>query len=338
VRILVYSNTYHPAIGGQETVAKLLVSALVRRGHQVSVLCECAGPDIVEDVAVFRSPPLRKRLNLVRSCDRQIIVGASLKGALPSLLLRSQPIIWHQTWLPASEPVYTAALRRLLLRLSLNVAPSQALANRVSRRTVVINNAYDSGVFESGENGVPRHDLLFVGRLVSDKGVTLLLDALAELRRRNLTPSLSIVGAGPEADPLRDRVNSLGLNDRVRFLGSKSGLELAAVYQTHKILVVPSVWAEPFGIVALEGMACGCIVIGSNAGGLPEAIGSCGLTFKPLDPIDLANQIELVLSDRLGPREFETAAQSHLARHTPDAIARRFEQLFDSRAFEYGVA
>ena len=78
----------------------------------------------------------------------------------------------------------------------------------------------------------------------------------------------------------RNKRRALSLAENVSFVGPKSGDGLAEILNQHQILVVPSRWAEPFGIVAVEGIACGCVVVGSVAGGLPEAIGGCGVNFS----------------------------------------------------------
>ncbi len=89
----------------------------------------------------------------------------------------------------------------------------------------------------------------------------------------------------------------------------------------HRCLVVPSRWAEPFGIVALEGVASGCIVIGSNAGGLPEAIGPGGVTFPNGDTNSLAERMkEAMTSIQLNRLDVE----SHLDIHRGLGIAQKY--------------
>jgi glycosyltransferase involved in cell wall biosynthesis len=88
----------------------------------------------------------------------------------------------------------------------------------------------------------------------------------------------------------------------------------------HRILVVPSRYDEPFGIVALEGIACGCLVIGSRGGGLKEAIGPCGLTFDNGDAAGLAGLLEAALAD---PGRFLPSPQvvaEHLSLHRSEHV------------------
>src|ERR1044071_8621228 len=108
---------------------------------------------------------------------------------------------------------------------------------------------------------------------------------------------LTIAGDGPEREPLETQAVKLGLQSRVEFVGSQSSHQLAELLRQHQILVVPSRWREPFGIVALEGIACGCVIVGSAEGGLAEAIGPCGLTFPNGDARALADILARLLTD-----------------------------------------
>src|SRR2546430_13578700 len=83
-------------------------------------------------------------------------------------------------------------------------------------------------------------------------------------------------GTGQELSPLRKRKQKLGIQHHVIFAGPKRGAELAEILNRHQILVVPSRYDEPFGVVALEGIACGCVVVGSSGGGVPPGLGRCG--------------------------------------------------------------
>jgi len=92
----------------------------------------------------------------------------------------------------------------------------------------------------------------------------------------------------------------------------------------HRVLVVPSRWNEPFGIVALEGMACGCLVVGSEGGGLREAIGAAGLTFPNGEALALADCLRKALTDQQAVQNCHQAAPEHLAVHAPALVAARY--------------
>src|SRR4030095_13115937 len=180
-------------------------------------------------------------------------------------------------------------LKRFLLRYAdASISVSQAMADDLATPSIVIPNHYRDPLFRLLPGVERSEELLFVGRLVSDKGADILLDALAILERTGHARRLTIVGDGPEAARLRDQARSLGLEDRGAFRGTLIGEEWVETLNRHRVLVVPSCYDEPFGIVALEGIACGCVVVGSAGGGLAEAIGPCGRTFKNGDAADLA--------------------------------------------------
>jgi glycosyltransferase involved in cell wall biosynthesis len=172
-------------------------------------------------------------------------------------------------------------------------------------------------------------DLVFVGRLVSDKGCDVLLDALSLLKTRGLTPRLTIVGDGPELPGLRAQALNLKLDEEVEFAGVKRDEELAGLLNAHCILVVPSRWREPFGIVALEGIACGCVVVGSEGGGLKDAIGPCGVTVPNGDAEALADAIARLVTDDQRLDSLRIHAKTHLAAHHPSVVARAYLQVFE---------
>ena len=95
----------------------------------------------------------------------------------------------------------------------------------------------------------------------------------------NLKVSLTVIGAGPELSALKERVTALNLTGRVKFTGGLTGNALVDELRQHKFILIPSKWREPFGVVALEGMAAGCIPIVADGGGLPDAVGNAGVIF-----------------------------------------------------------
>ena len=108
------------------------------------------------------------------------------------------------------------------------------------------------------------------------------------------------------------------------FAGQKVGRELVELMNHHEVIVIPSRWPEPFGIVALEGIACGCIAVGSEQGGLSEAIGNCGLTFRNGDSEELATRLAELLRDSTTREKFRTAVPLHLERFRAQAVAQRY--------------
>jgi glycosyltransferase involved in cell wall biosynthesis len=219
-------------------------------------------------------------------------------------------------------------LKRLILRFGRNIAISEAIARHIGAKSVQIGNPYDQETFRVLPDSRRDLALVFLGRLVSDKGADVLLRALGRLRKMGLAPPLTIIGNGPEEAALRALAAELGLETQVNFADALTGEPLAAMLNRHKILVVPSRWQEPFGIVALEGVACGCVVIGSEQGGLPSAIGPCGSTVPNGDDAALADAIGRLLGDEPLQAEYRAAAAGHLARHTAPAVAAAYLEVF----------
>jgi glycosyltransferase involved in cell wall biosynthesis len=329
MRILISSHFYAPSIGGIETVTALLAEEWIAAGHDVRIITQTSDRSAtqVHPCAVIRNPSLAKLFRQLAWCDLYFQNNISLKTLWPALLLRKPTVITHQTWFPRG---YAGFAKRLACRL---VARTVAISNAVrsdTGGTIVIPNPYQMDIFNEDPKAPRDGDLLFVGRLVSDKGTDLLIDALGVLARRGLHPRLSIVGDGPELKRLQALGEQHGLKHQIGFLGKKGGSELAILLRRHRILIVPSRWEEPFGIVALEGIACGCAVIGSDRGGLPEAIGPCGLLFPNGNAEILAGQLERLLNSEaeLAKVTAPSLRKPHLERHTPEQISSEYLNLF----------
>ena len=130
-------------------------------------------------------------------------------------------------------------------------------------------------------------DLLFVGQLISGKGVQLLLTAMAQMK----TPrTLDVVGTGNMEGELKGLAARLGLADRVRWRGFQEDPQ--AWMRMAKCVVVPSFWQEPYGLVAAEAVALGRPVVAFAIGGLPEACGGKATLVPPGDVNALAQALE----------------------------------------------
>jgi glycosyltransferase involved in cell wall biosynthesis len=97
-------------------------------------------------------------------------------------------------------------------------------------------------------------------------------------------------------------------------------------------MVIPSRWREPFGVVALEGLACGCVVLASDGGGLPDAVGPAGLLFKRGRLADLSRQLcQLIEHGDLRAR-LRQQAPAHLARFQEQIVCSRYLDLLERMA------
>jgi len=242
---------------------------------------------------VYRKPSVGTLINLIKWCDIFFQPNISLKGIWPLFFYKRLYVVSHQTHNYNSDGSITLAgrIKQFVSRFAVNICCSSYIAQLLPSSTTVIPNCYDVDIFKNLHK-VRNKDLIFVGRLVSDKGCDLIIKALADLKNKKIQPNLTIVGLGPEESALKLLVDHYDLKKQVVFAGAKRGLELAGLINEHKIMIVPSIWEEPFGIVALEGLACGCKMIVADVGGLPEAIGKYGELFERQNFYSLAEKIE----------------------------------------------
>ncbi|MBD8078948.1 glycosyltransferase family 4 protein [Cellulosimicrobium arenosum] len=237
-----------------------------------------------------------------------------------------------------------AEIRRTLDRAGAIVCVSTYLADhvreqvgpRLAERVVVVRNGVDVEQFRP--RAAPRDDdelhVLFVGRVVPEKGVHVLVEALARLDRTDVRATVvgsqgfdAAAGPSPYEQSLRARAGVLG--HRVSFLPFQGRSRVVALMQDADVVVVPSVWSEPSGLTVLEGMASGAAVVASSVGGIPELAGDGARLVPPDDPAAVAEVIELLATDRAELARARTAARAWAeanswdrARHDLDAALR----------------
>lgn len=142
--------------------------------------------------------------------------------------------------------------------------------------------------------------IAYVGRLTRDKGVDLLIEAVASLVNTLVDCELLIVGSG-DKDVFKSLAERLGIPHKVIFIDAMQNRFLPALYSKTDILVLPSRttehWKEQFGRVLTEAMACEVAVVGSSSGEIPEVIGDAGLVFKEGDKDALAGVLKSLVED-----------------------------------------
>jgi glycosyltransferase involved in cell wall biosynthesis len=121
----------------------------------------------------------------------------------------------------------------------------------------------------------------FVGRLVKEKGVSLLLQSAHELAVEGFDFRLKIVGDGPERAGLEALADKLGLKKNIEFTGAISMASISTILSETTAVVMPSTWEDVAPLVALEQMMQGRLVIASDVGGLGETVNGFGLRFPP---------------------------------------------------------
>jgi glycosyltransferase involved in cell wall biosynthesis len=170
----------------------------------------------------------------------------------------------------------------------------------------------------------------YIGRLVPEKGIDILLEAVAQLRG---PWELRILGSGPERDRLEKMTQWLGILPRVSFDLPIPSTQLPYYYSGLDVLVLPSRtrsnWKEQFGRVLVEAMACEVVVVGARCGAIPEVIGDAGLTFTEGDEADLRTQLQKLLGDAQLRLDLAQKGRQRVRDHyTQSRIAARTVEIY----------
>lgn len=243
-----------------------------------------------------------------------------------------------------ASPKMIVVLHRLYQRFYLDryldvvTAPSEIILKRhVERdffktcRTKVIHNAVRLNIEETScyiEGKKNRTDktvhFLYAGRLVKLKGIDLLLTTFREIRLDHIR--LTVCGSGP----LQDDVEQVCAQDtRICYKGQLSATDLSKEYVAADVVIVPSLWEEPFGRIVIEAAQYGNPVIGSNRGGVTEIIKHSGFgsVFAYDDAEDLQRQIRL-FADRNYLRQFYPQLIGGIQEFSSKKQVEKFEDVY----------
>lgn len=338
VKILFLSHSFYPHIGGIEINSEILAEAFVQAGYLVTLATWSMDLETKTfPFTVVRKPSMKALFKMHMWADVVFENNPSLRLAWPSWFYRKASVVVLNTWISRinGDSGWQDKLKMYWLkRATAVIAVSEALQNRCWPAAVVIGNPYREQTFRKLPQITRSKDFVFLGRLVSDKGAKLTIKALFRLvsiktSGKQVFPdvSLTIVGDGPEKKMLEDMAKAFGLLDHVHFTGALRGQELVSCLNEHRFILVPSIWEEPFGNVALEGMACGCIPIVSDGGGLPEAVGQAGLIFKRGNMDDLMNCIHSIIDNPVLEKTLRERCENHLIEHYSTTVSQRYLQV-----------
>jgi glycosyltransferase involved in cell wall biosynthesis len=355
MKLLLYSHSFAPSVGGVETIVLSLARGLAelrtvdnRPRFELTLVTETSAGDFDQRSLVF--PVVRKpsALALKRLIDAADVIHLAGPALLPLFLARlsRKPVVLehhgYQSVCPnglllqqpdgslcpghfqaghygrcvrcqASEMSWPQSFAQLLLMfprnvlaksVACNIAVSRHVAERIGlpKSRVVYHGVEHTSRAEIADTEIaPMHGKLrfaYVGRLVAEKGLPVLLQAAAILRRENHEFELLVIGDGPQRAHLEALLGQAGIGDCVRFTGLLEGPALAEALGSVQVVVMPSVWEETAGLAAMEHMMRGRLVIASEIGGLRETVGDAGLMCQPGSAEDLARCMREVLRDR----------------------------------------
>ena len=227
--------------------------------------------------------------------------------------------------------------RYVLSRADAVTAVSQAVAHHVRslgasvNRLTVIPNGVDTKRFSPIERAPQPERVIFVGRLVFNKGPQFLLEAAPRVLASFPETRFSFVGDGPMRDDLETRARELAIDHAVDFLGHREDVEEHLATST--VFVRPSL-LEGFSLTILEAMSCGLPVIATPAGGTAEVLedGTNGYLVQPRDVSALAETIVRVLVDPRGAVAMGRAGRLVATRYDWDSTARQMATTFEGAA------
>jgi glycosyltransferase involved in cell wall biosynthesis len=251
----------------------------------------------------------------------------------PGLVCHDSGCLPWRDWLPLMGQL--KLYRRWIHVFDVTVANSIATQQRLMAEGIgpaeVIPNGVPVPELSSGVGDVPT--VAFAGRLVREKGVDILLQAFAQVRRQIADAKLIICGDGPERQSVLNLIRELGLSGSVVMRGFVPPEETKAVFRSAWVTAVPSIWEEPFGLVAVEAMMLERAVVASATGGLLEIVehGRTGLLVAPGNSEELAAALlELLRNRQLAEMMGSAGRQLALTRFTQAKMIERFLGLYQS--------
>lgn len=321
VRILQLATSFIPQRGGIETVSALLAREFLAAGHASVVLTRLPGAVApVPGVEVVRAPSAWRVLREIWRADAVVLHGIPLRLAWPLAFIRRRAIVVRHMW----DPPTPSPLRTLIARRYPSYAVSRYLSTVVQHGGAVLANPYDAAVFRDAASVDRDRALVFLGRITRDKGILDFVRLVAALAGSRSALQATVIGEGPDRAAAESLAGELGVASRLRWTGALSPEAAAGELQRHQVLVFPALWDEPFGLVALEAPACGTVVAAYASGGIPEAVGPCGVTVPTGQREQLTAACARLLDDAAARASLLAQRDRHLAAHHPAVVARNY--------------
>ena len=358
-------SLFYPAIGGAEQQARLLAEQLIKRGYPVTVLTR-KFKDLPDFETIGGVPTYRSIRHLPWEHWFGLTYMISVFWFL--LKNRSSYDIIHCHESDRFHTTVAAMAKRFLKKKAIAVVTSSGAGSDFSRlkkrifghyflrrlhsldklitlcnisTTEAINEGFNESMITVIPNGVntlhfkpslseksSEATLIFVGRLVSTKGVHILLKAFNQILEKGISARLHIVGDGPEKEKLLSLAQELQVTGTTHFHGSLNNV--APLLQKSDIFILPSS-VEGLPNTLLEAMSCGLAVVTTRVGGNSEIIedGINGLLIDPDNPQQLTNALMKILSEKgLAKKLGGKARKSIESRFSIDHITTEYENFY----------
>jgi len=354
MKLLLYSHSFAPNVGGVETIVMSLAQGLAelrtisnQPQFDITVVTETPAGDFDDrslPFPVVRQPGLLALWRLIGEANVVHLAGPALLPLFLAWLARKPVAVEHHGYqavcpnglllhqpdasicpghfqarrygeclrCQAAEKVWRQSLVKLLLMFprnyfaqsaARNIAVSRHVLERIALpRSLVVYHGVENVPLLSARiaemsRTPPTIRFAYVGRLVAEKGLPILVEAAGILKKENCEFTLLFIGDGPQRVQLEALVEQAGLSDCVQISGFLEGAALAETLESVHVVIMPSMWEETAGLSAMEQMMRGRPVIASKIGGLAEMIGDAGLLCLPGDAVDLARCMRQALHD-----------------------------------------
>lgn len=332
MRIFLWAESFWPDVGGGSVMNTQLVTAMQQRGHSFLIVAGANNQQYRPPIADFHDAPIYRFPFAQLVQQHRLLDIKSVCQGLNELVCQFQPDLIHvpecgsnnffwllyhpkfrvpvihtiQALIPQAQGI-PGLMTRTWSRVDWVAAVSQAMledARELVPEITACSSLIHNGAIMPTLEPTPLSPdlfssphLLYVGRLVREKGVDLLLDAFAQALKKFPRARLTLVGDGFERERLERQAVELGVRRAVEFLGWVSPENTPALINASTLVVVPSRWREPFGLVALEAMQMARPVVASRVGGLAEVVadGETGILIENENSAALADAIACLL-------------------------------------------
>jgi glycogen(starch) synthase len=299
MRILFWSSTFWPSIGGVQVLAAKLLPALEERGYEHIVVTpqsrdEQLNAAYYKGIPIHRFPFWHSMVNIDQLVQVRQQVAELKRTFAPDLIhinavsrsdffhhltahVHSAPVVvtLHGGWSPEANMIVERTLRNATWVVGCSEATlneGRQLVPEMRPCSSVIHNGLEVPPLQPMPLSFNPPRLLCLGRLVEDKGFDVALGALALLVERFPQVCLTIAGDGPARADLELQASRLGILQAVQFTGWVDPEKIPELVNTASVVVMPSRWQEPFGLVALEAALMARPVVATRVGGLPEVV------------------------------------------------------------------